>query len=93
MTEKKTTTKTWITGFWRRIGAFVIDSIILGIVGYILGLFLGKWFVEIGVWGRLIGFTIALLYFGILNSNIFNGQTLGKKLLGIISCKFRIIKQ
>ena len=83
MTEEKTITKTWITGFWRRIGAFVIDSIVLGIVGYVLGLFFSTWFVEIGVWGRLIGFTIALLYFGTLNSNIFNGQTLGKKLLKI----------
>lgn len=82
MTEEKTTT-TWITGFWRRIGAFIIDSIILGIIGYVLGLFLSSWFVEIGVWGRLIGFAIALLYFGTLNSNIFNGQTLGKKLLKI----------
>ena len=83
MTEEKTITKTWITGFWRRIGAFIIDSIILGIIGYVLGLFLSSWFVEIGVWGRLIGFTIALLYFGTLNSSIFNGQTLGKKLLKI----------
>jgi len=73
----------WISGFWRRIGALIVDTIILGIIGQGLGFFLEELLVEIGVWGRLIGFTIALVYFGILNSEIGNGQTLGKKLLKI----------
>ena len=73
----------WISGFWRRIGAFVIDGIILGLIGMGLGLFLETLFVEIGVWGRFIGFVIALLYFGVMNSEVANGQTLGKKLLKI----------
>jgi len=77
--EKEKVDKTWIAGFWRRLGAFIIDSIILGIVGYILGVFFSSWFIELGAWGRLLGFTIALLYFGLLNSKIFDGQTLGKK--------------
>jgi len=71
----------WISGFWRRIGAFLIDSIILGLVGLGLGLVLEELFVEIGVWGRFIGFLIALIYFGVMNSSIANGQTLGKKAL------------
>jgi len=71
----------WISGFWRRIGAFFIDSIILGLVGFGLGLFLEDIFVEIGGWGRLVGFSIALIYFGIMNSRIANGQTFGKKML------------
>lgn len=81
MTEEKQ--PKWISGFWRRIGALTIDTIILGIIGQSLGFFLEELLVEIGVWGRLIGFTIALVYFGILNSKIGNGQTLGKKLLKI----------
>lgn len=71
----------WISGYWRRIGAFVIDSIILGVVGLGLGFLLEDVFVDMGVWGRLFGFVIALLYFGIMNSEISNGQTLGKKAL------------
>jgi uncharacterized RDD family membrane protein YckC len=72
---------TWISGFWRRIGAFLIDSIVLGLAGLGLGLFLEEFFVEIGEWGRLVGFSIALVYFGVMNSTIANGQSLGKRAL------------
>lgn len=33
--------------------------------------------------GRFVGFFVALFYFGILNSRLFGGQTIGKKLLDI----------
>ncbi|MGF1760430.1 RDD family protein [Photobacterium sagamiensis] len=75
--------KRWIAGFWRRFGAFFIDISILGITGFCLGTAFQDFFVEIGNWGNLIGFSIALFYYGILNSNIGNGQTLGKKLFKI----------
>ena len=75
------TAPTWIAGFWRRIGAAMLDSLILGIFGMIIGMFLETTLVEIGLWGRLLGFGIALLYFGVLNSQLANGQTLGKKAL------------
>jgi uncharacterized RDD family membrane protein YckC len=71
----------WISGFWRRIGALFIDTLILGAVGLVLGLFLESFFVQIGAWGRLVGFSIALIYFGIMNSSITGGQTVGKKVL------------
>lgn len=73
----------WIAGFWKRIGAFFIDSLILGTIGFLLGLFLENYFVQIGGWGRLVGFSIALMYFGPLNSTLNKGQTIGKKLLKI----------
>ncbi len=73
----------WISGFWKRIGAFFIDFIVLGVVGFGLGLFLEDVFVQIGVWGRVIGFAIAITYFGILNSKLGNGQTIGKRLLNL----------
>lgn len=73
----------WITGFWRRIGALFIDGLILGFVGFLLGLALEDYFVQIGGWGRLTGFSIALLYFGTLNSSMNYGQTAGKALLKI----------
>ena len=72
-----------ISGFWRRFGAFILDSIILGIFGFLLGGVFEDQFVEIGSWGRLFGFAIALSYFGIMNSQITKGQTLGKMILNI----------
>lgn len=73
----------WVSGFWRRIGAFAIDTILLGVVGLGLGLVLEKQFVQLGGWGRFVGFFIALLYFGLLNSRVSGGQTVGKKLVKI----------
>lgn len=73
----------WISGFWRRIGALFIDTLILGVAGLVLGLFLESFFVQIGGWGRLVGFSIALIYFGVMNSSISGGQTIGKKALKI----------
>lgn len=66
-----------------RLGAFIIDILILGMIGQLLGLVFEFIFVHLGLWGRLVGFSIALLYFGIGNSSKANGQTIGKKLLGI----------
>lgn len=73
----------WIASFWRRIGALFIDTLILGLIGFVLGLVLGGTFVQIGDWGRSIGFVIALIYFGVMNSRQFEGQTIGKKLLNL----------
>lgn len=72
-----------VCGFWRRIVAFVIDISILGIIGLVLGAIGFDFFATIGIYGRLIGFTIALLYFGLANSSKFSGQTIGKKILKI----------
>lgn len=73
----------WISGFWRRVVAFFVDTLILGVVGLALGLFLESFFVQMGVWGRLVGFSIALIYFGVMNSSIAGGQTIGKRALKI----------
>ena len=75
--------KKMICGFWRRIAAFIIDVIILSAIGFILGLLLEDVFVQLGEWGRLIGFIISISYFGIMNSSKFDGQTFGKKLFKI----------
>ncbi len=73
----------WICGFWRRIGALLFDTIFIGLFGFLLGLILESWFVQIGPWGRLLGFIISMSYFGLMNSRLFDGQTLGKKVLKI----------
>lgn len=72
-----------IAGFWRRLGAFAIDTILLGLVGMLLGWALFDSFARMGAYARLVGFAIALGYFGIGNSRIGAGQTLGKRLLGV----------
>ncbi len=72
-----------IAGFWRRLVAFVIDVILLGIAGMILGALFFDPFARMGAYARLIGFAIALAYFGICNSRIGGGQTLGKRWLGV----------
>jgi uncharacterized RDD family membrane protein YckC len=72
-----------IAGFWRRLGAFFLDCLVLGVIGGAAGFFLTDEFVRLGPWGRLLGFFVAIAYFGTLNSKITGGQTLGKRLLKI----------
>lgn len=72
-----------IAGFWQRLGAFFLDCLLLGAVGAAAGFFLFDEFVRLGPWGRLVGFCVALAYFGTLNSRFSGGQTLGKRLLKI----------
>jgi len=72
-----------ISGFWRRFAAFGIDCLLLGIIGSALGIFFSDFFQHLGIWGTVLGFAIALPYFGLLNSSIGNGQTLGKRLMHI----------
>jgi len=67
--------------FWNRIGAYVIDVLALALIGFILGLFLKNIFAQLGTQALLVGFIISLIYFGLGNSKIFNGQTLGKRAL------------
>lgn len=70
-----------IAGFWRRIVALAIDATALGLVGMVLGALFFDPLARMGACARLIGFAIALTYFGIGNSRISGGQTLGKRLL------------
>jgi len=72
-----------IAGFWRRFFAFFIDGLLLSLPAFIAGIFLFDHFASLGNWGRVIGFIIALMYFGLLNSALTNGQTPGKKCLRI----------
>ncbi|MFC3201654.1 RDD family protein [Alteromonas oceani] len=73
----------WISGFWRRIVALIVDSILLALGGFALGVVLESVFIQMGSWSVYTGFFISLGYFGVMNSRYADGQTLGKKLLGI----------
>jgi len=67
--------------FWNRLGAFLIDVLLLGVLGYILGLLFGSVFIQMGNQGILVGFIISLAYFGLGNSKLLNGHTIGKRFL------------
>ena len=75
--------KPYLADVYSRLGALLVDTIILGSVGLLLGLIFESVFVKMGQWGVLFGLIIMLLYFGIGNSQFAGGQTLGKKLLKI----------
>lgn len=83
--DKSTSQRTnrMISGLWRRLLAFLLDGILVGIIGFALGLFLFDFFAQIGGYGRLVGFCIALAYFGLLNSSVGKGRTIGKKIMKI----------
>jgi uncharacterized RDD family membrane protein YckC len=72
-----------IGGFWRRLASLILDGLILGLVGSVCGLLMFDQLARLGIWGRVVGFLVGLAYFGILNSAIGKGQTLGKRLMGI----------
>ncbi len=72
-----------IAGFWRRVAAAVVDSLLLGLLGMCLGAVFYDALASIGFWGRGLGFVIAVVYMGLMNSRMGTGQTLGKRALRI----------
>lgn len=73
-----------IAGIWRRLAAFAIDGFILAFPAFVAGLTFFDWAVSFGqLRGRILGFVVALLYFGIMDSRIARGQTLGKHVLDL----------
>ena len=79
----KSTGQRVISGFWRHFVAFFLDYILLGLVGPLPGLLWFDSLVRLGGWGRLIGFLVAIVYFGVLNGAIASGQTIGKRIMKI----------
>ena len=74
---------TLIAPLWRRLLAFIIDLFLLGLLGMALGALLHAQFAAMGPWGRLVGFVITLLYFGLTQSRLRGGQSAGMHLLGL----------
>lgn len=72
-----------VAGVWCRIGAFLIDSLILALIGVIVGACLRDQLMALGPWGRVVGFVIATFYFGVPQSRIGRGQSLGMTILGL----------
>ncbi len=72
-----------IAGFWRRVAAFLVDGVIIGCTGYLLGRVLFDLFVRIGPWGPCVGFLVALAYFVSQEGARGGGRSPGKRLLRI----------
>lgn len=72
-----------ISGFWRRFLAWFIDLLILGVIGQIIGIVFSSFLFSIGPYGRPIGLLFTIPYFGIMNSSLGGGQTLGKRIMKI----------
>jgi uncharacterized RDD family membrane protein YckC len=74
-----------LSGWWRRVGAYLLDSIFTAIVSWVgLGLvFAGS--EAIGVILFLVGLVVALLYFPLtmMREGEHNGKSFGKQILGI----------
>jgi len=66
-------------GFWRRLGAFLVDWVLVGVAGYLMGAAAFDALATMEVGDRLVGLALAVAYFGVLGSRIGGGQTLGKR--------------
>ncbi len=82
-----------LAGFWSRLAAAVIDSLVLGVpLGILTSLVVddGSFAVSVGygyqpdgpAWLDLLGLLVGIAYYGMLEGGA-TGQTLGKRVLGI----------
>ncbi len=83
MADDRPTEPPRFAGFWRRLFAFVIDMVVLAGVGWALGALMFETLAQLGAWGRLVGFVVAGIYFGLQEGTLGGGQTLGKRVVGI----------
>ena len=72
-----------ISPFFRRIVSVIIDSLILFIIGGVLGILLVRFLAPLSAFGNFIGFGLVVVYAGVMNSRICGGATLGKRSVGI----------
>ena len=73
----------WFASRRSRFFAFLIDSLILGLVGSGILYLATEQVIEMGWTARLIGLVIGCAYFGVQESGLGAGQSLGKRALGI----------
>ena len=81
--EKIFNGETRIASIIARIGASIIDAIVLGVLGLILGSIFYRQFVQLAWIAKLIGFAIILAYFTLFNSKYLKGQSVGQKILSL----------
>ena len=67
----------------RRLFAFLLDMIILGVPAMGVGVLFFDAAADLGEWGRLVGLAVAALYFGFFDSGLGRGQSPGKRALHV----------
>jgi uncharacterized RDD family membrane protein YckC len=72
-----------VCALWRRSLAFAVDGLLLALLGSAIGVILFNKLSDLGPWGRLVGFLIDLPYFALLESNLGDGHTIGRRLLSL----------
>jgi uncharacterized RDD family membrane protein YckC len=75
--------KPWVCNFGIRIFALIIDSLILGGVGFVLSSFFEQQFIQLGDLAWAVGALVSISYFSMFNSSLMGGQTLGKNATNI----------
>jgi uncharacterized RDD family membrane protein YckC len=72
-----------LASIWRRVVSWTIDMLIFIIAAHLLAILYPYFFYILGPYGRLFGFSVLVLHFGLLNSRIGGGQPEGKRLMKI----------
>ncbi len=72
-----------VVGFWRRFFADLVDALALGGLGWAIGYPLRYPLSDLGASAVWIGLLISLAYASVLQTRMGDGQTLGKRALGI----------
>lgn len=68
---------------WRRLCAIAIDYAAIGALGLLLAYLCYEPLVAAGEYARLAGLAIVILYFGVFNSWLGGGRSLGKRVFGL----------
>jgi uncharacterized RDD family membrane protein YckC len=72
-----------VAGFWIRLGADLLDALVLGAIGFVIAAAFRGTLLRLGERAVILGVPITLLYTGVLQSHIGRGQTLAKRLLSL----------
>jgi len=72
-----------VIGFWKRLLADFLDSLILAVFGILLCIPFSHYFFNMETSGMWVGLVVSFLYTGLLQSSLGEGQSFAKKYLGI----------
>lgn len=84
MNAHETTYADW----FRRAAAFCVDMIIIAGCAWLVSLLPFGLLQRLGPWGPVVGTVVVLFYFGLGNSVVWGGQTVGKRF-----CLIRVVDQ
>ena len=70
-------------GFWARLFAWAIDTVVLGIICYAVGWLALGYVAGWGSNGRAFGLVLGVIYFGITGSGLVGGRSIGMRLRGL----------